>query len=231
MKRFTNKEIERILQHFEKKISLQCFSKHYFVLKKTSGDISWDDKKAGGNIEAAYLEISVLYQLGDYYKALYLHWTGNQRNGEGYDGILYFNEHNEQKVEISRILDEEEMKDFRRLGFSEREYEIDVHFDLNKGIGQETLNDGAVIPRNFIYKRIVKILNKKNKQKYKGCWLVIPYDPYSLLGEFNKYYIRSDVLKKMKDEKKDLLHSINSIFKKIIFLPHKQNSYIFEWKP
>ncbi|MDE0092499.1 MAG: hypothetical protein OXN83_04345 [Oligoflexia bacterium] len=224
MKRFRDQKIEEIIIDFKEKLSKDKFNKKYYLLKKYSGKISWDERKGGGSIETAYSEISALYQLGAYYKASYLKWTGDQEEGNDHDGVLYINE-NEKIIEISLLLDEKDITDFRLQGFSERDSIIE---DSLEESNQEIIH-GMVNLQVFIYNRIVKIFKKKHKDKYKGYWLCIPYNPFSILGEFNESKIQNNIYNKIQREEKNLWFSIRNIFDKIIFLPLEQNDKIFEW--
>ena len=228
MKRFENKEIEKQLEGFKEKLSLKCFSERYCILKKYSGGISWEEKKGGGDMETAYSEITVLHQLGWHYNVSYLQWTGDQREGKNHDGILYFNG-DKKKVEISALMDEKEMRDFRNQNYSEREFIIEDSIGTNEESNQEILGDGTVNSKIFIYNRILKIFTKKNREQYNGYWLCIPYNPFSMLGEFNSANVKNYIFEKIKNEEKNLLYSIGNIFEKIIFLPYYQNDKIFEW--
>ena len=66
-------------------------------------------------MQTACDEISVLLDLAKYYKASHIKWTGNHTLDYHFDGILCFNGVNDQKVEISRILDEQIEKDIKDI--------------------------------------------------------------------------------------------------------------------
>ena len=144
-------------------------------------------------------EISCLLSLAEYYNASHLKWTGDHTQDNSFDGIIYFNEKNEQKIEVSRALDEEFTKDMNRKGYADRD-----------------IDDESI---EFIGDRIVKILKKKNKQKYKDCWLAIAYN---LLIEGEITYLRNTKFEKIKSENKELLTSIRNIFNKIIFVSEEK---------
>ena len=176
---------------FQQKLSLEAFEKKFSSFIDT--DVRQEEsltKRKG--IRAACDEMSALLDLAQYYKASHLKWTGNHTSISHFDGILYFNGIDEQKIEISRLLDEQIEKDMKKIGKFSKILE-------NR--------------KNFIYNRIIKILERKNNQKYKGCWLAIAYEP--IIIKINKRYVNQPVFMKIECMKKNLLLSIKKFLKKL----------------
>ena len=93
--------------------------------------------------------------------------------------------------------------------------------------------DGGYLSEDFLYKKIVYLLKKKNKQKYNNFWLLISYTPFFHMESFGKEDVRDFILQKIKLKEQELVSSIRTIFKKIIFVPFNkgaENHQIFEWK-
>ena len=214
---------------FQQKMPMTVFEKEFsaFIEKDIKQKNSLTEKKG---IKLACDEISALLQLAKHYKATHLKWTGNQKSNCSFDGILFFSRKHDQKVEISRVLDEIESKNLKEKGCFSRIFTIKKS-DFN-------INSENPDMRSFIYHRIVEILRKKEKEKYKGFWLCIAYYPYSIIGKFNEEYIKNPILKKIECEQKPLLSQIRELFKKVIFVPNgthfikveKNTHKIFEWK-
>ena len=218
---------------FQQKMPMTIFEKEFsaFIEKDIKQKNSLTEKKGIG---LACDEISALLQLAKHYKATHLKWTGNQKSNCPFDGILFFNRKHEQKVEVSRVLDEEENESLKETGYFSRTFIFEgSDFNINLKKANKNLDI-----RSFIYHRIVKILTKKEKEKYKGFWLCIAYYPYSITSKFNEEYVKKSILKKIECEQKPLLYQIRKLFKKIIFVPNgmhfikvEKNTYkIFEWK-
>ena len=191
---------------FQKKLPLTVFEKEFSSFIKY--DVKQEESltKERGMITACD-EISVLLDLAKYYKASHLKWTGNQTLHYPFDGILYFNEKNEQRIEISRVLDEKTNQELKKPGFFSRNFTIKgPNFNIEPQ--KDTENPDT---RSFISYRIVEILRKKESQKYKGCWLCIAYYPYSITSKLNEDYVKEPVLKKIECGKKSSLISNKKI--------------------
>ena len=170
-------------------------------------------------------EFSALITLAEKYHAPYLKWTGGQNNP--FDGILFFDT-KEQKIEVSRILNEQALKD-------EKEHGQSNFFYTRSGSDFDLKSDDDI--RSFIYHRLVRILEKKNHKKYKGLWLCIAYQIMKL--PFNKPDVHEPILRKIQDKEKNLLSSIHEVFTKVIFVPNRihlmklsepQSYQSFEWQ-
>ena len=224
-----------MLQIFQNKLSLADFEENFsaFIKNDVNKDKSLTIRKG---ISPACDEISALLELAKHYRGSYLKWTGEHTQNHHFDGILFFKEdkEKEQKIEISRVLDEQAKQELKKMDHFSRIFTIKASdFDIESQEGIEHPDT-----RSFIYHRIVKILRKKESEKYKGCWLCVAYYPYSITSKLNENYVKNPVLEKIEYKEKALLSQIRKIFKKIIFVPSGMdfikitgNTYrIFEWK-
>ena len=202
---------------FQQKLPLAAFEKKFSVFISDDIQREKSQTKTKG-VKTACDEISALLDLAKYYKASHLQWTGNHVLNCHFDGILYFNGINEQKIEISRLLDEQIEKDMKKTG------------QFSKILENR---------KKFIYDRIVKILERKSNQKYKGSWLAIAYEP--IIIKINKDYVNKPIFEKIERTREQLFFSTREIFKKIIFVPNgmrfkiiqsnEADEYkIFEWE-
>lgn len=222
---------------FQKKLPVTVFEKEFsnFIKDDIQQKESLTKRKG---IQTACDEISVLLNLAKHYKASHIKWTGNTKLNNHFDGILYFNETNEQKIEISRIVDEQIEKDTKEKSKFSRTF---VCEDFDQECNDQIFSDGTTAEniKPFIYNRLVNILSKKNKHKYKGYWLAIAYEP--IIIKIYEDYINKPIFKKIAIDEKQLLFSIRKVLKKIIFVPNgmqfriiqssEPNEYkIFEWK-
>ena len=205
MVKYNGKEMEvNKKSKTEQKASLECFQKKLSIeeYKKQLNNFlsiqsSKQENKFPKGIDNALTEISCLLSLAEYCGASHLKWTGEHTQNNPFDGVLYFNEKREQKIEIFRALD--------------------VKFKINmdeKGQANRDIDDESI---KFIGHHIVKTLQKKNKQKYKDCWLAIAYD-FPIISEIT--YLK---FKEIESENKELLTSIRNIFNKIIFVPNREH--------
>ncbi|MDE0119048.1 MAG: hypothetical protein OXM55_03460 [Bdellovibrionales bacterium] len=229
--------LQYFYETFQQKLPLGAFERKFstFINCDIKREESWTKTKG---VKTDCDEISVLLDLAKYYKASHLKWTGNHTLNCHFDGILYFNGTNEQKIEISRILDEQIEKDTKEKGEFSRTF---IFEDIDKEYNNQFFLDSTKVEniKRFIYDRIVNILLKKSKQQYKGCWLTIAYEP--VIIKINKDYVNKPIFKKIEHTRKQLLFSTREIFKKIIFVPNgmrfkviQSNEFTeyktFEWK-
>ena len=243
MKRFKDKQTQNILIKFKEKLPLDEFSTQMKILFKHLSRVNWEDKKGGGDIEQATTEVFTLHKLGNHYQCSHLQWTGDQLQHKPYDGVLYFDER-EQKVEISEITNQKEVKNRRQIDKERNTYRHKENprsivkwmkdlqcseegarkFVLEDKKLNDYINWNTVIVEDFIYERLTSIFEKKSKEKYKGLWLVIPYNPMFVL----EYFVCDDVKKYVfeKIKKEDKFFQIFNIFKKVIFAPYEGKSLI-----
>ncbi len=229
--------VQRFYETFQKKLPVTVFEKELSNFIKDSIQQENPLTKIKG-MQTACDETSVLLDLAKHYKASHVKWTGNHTLDHHFDGILYFNEATEQKIEISRILDEQREKDMKEKDKFSRTF---VFENFDRKFNDQIFSDGTKAEniKLFIYDRLVSILSKKNKCKYEGYWLAIAYE--SIIMKMDKDYINKPIFKKIESNEDQLLFYIRKIFKKIIFVPNgmqfkiiqssEPSEYkIFEWK-
>ena len=178
--------LENFYKTFQQKLPLEIFKKNFsdFISDDIKKRESLTERKG---VKAACDEISALLGLAKCYRASHLKWTGNHTQSHHFDGILYFKKEQEskQKIEISRILDEQANQELKKNQFFSRNFTIsgsDFNIESQKDIE-------CPDTRSFISHRIVETLRKKESKKYKGCWLCIAYYPYSITSKLNEDYL------------------------------------------
>ena len=234
MRRLKDQKEQELNNEFKRKLPLASFKKKQQNLSDYLDTIHPKEKRKGGDGEQAYSEISTLLNLGVHYKASYLKWTGEQQEGNSCDGVLYFDQ-DEQKIEISALINPEEMKDYRAKGKHQEmtksivlsmkemnmsENDIREYWESYNNVEKHIMRYPVVIVEDFIYERLVDIFKKKNKKKYKGFWLVISYEPIFALEYFSDDRIKQYIFNKIKSRHD--FSQLKDIFKKIIFLPYHE---------
>ena len=219
---------------FKKKLPLGEFLEYRRRLCEEASKYSWEEKKKDNEGMSNFTEISHLFNLGKIFKPEYIQWTGEQREGNSFDAILYRGGE-EQKVEMSNLMDEKEMISMKENDRFQTSRESLVAL-LEQGIKpEESKLKNKKFEEIFVYNRILKILQKKNKQKYKGYLLSLSYTPINQFGSLNNDNVRRFVFMKLEKEQGELLKSLRSIFKIIMFTPFefgnsslvKHNNYHF----
>ena len=242
---------------FSQKNSVNEFKKLHQKLYETMNNYPNEEKLKGGEYQTMITEISTLNCIIDKYKPSHIEYTGGTNSSK--DAILYFNEQ-KQEVEIVGMVDEQEMESMKRTGIysqitgvslfemmqnhalSEdcaRKYlKSQLKFDNSQSIKQQLKENISMpqgqsdIPEDFLYKKIISVLKKKNQEKYKNFWLLISYFPGFLIDYFGNEKVRQYVLKKIQSEQDNLIDSLKQVFKKIIFIPFNEgqkNHRVFEW--
>ncbi len=234
MRRLKDLGEEKLIDQFKNKLSLTSFVEKKKNLSDYLDKIPFVEKRKGGEGEQSYVEICTFLKLGIHYKASHLKWTGGQLEGNEFDGILYFDQ-GEQKIEISALINPEEMKDYRKksghqeiprsIVKSMKEMNVSEDFlrkywKSYKNLEESYLGCPTTIVEDFIYERLVSIFKKKNNKKYKGFWLVISYEPNFSLEYFSDDCIKKYIFKKIKSDNN--FKHLKDIFKKIIFLPYHE---------
>ena len=228
-------------EKFSQKNSSVEFKKLYENLRQEMKNYSLQEKRKGGEYENMIYELSTLNHIIDKYNILHIEYTGGSNATK--DGILYF-ENKKQEVEIVSMVDEQAKKTFRNSNsYSQIEVRASIKETMQKfpNLKEEQAKnflESWGITESFLYEKIVYVLNKKNKGKYKDFWLLIAYTPWFCMNKFNKEETRNFVLKKIQSQEGNLISSIQKIFKKIVFVPlnielvrtEQENHQIFEWK-
>ena len=183
--------------------------------------------------------------------------TGKKSPDPSQDGILYFDER-KQPVEIVSLIGENEAKSLSAGNFSAWTtvplVEVMKHWSLPEKTAREYLEQKAkelsalaaslspgeqplqnhdIIPEYWFYKNIVRVLEKKNKEKYKDFWLLISYSPLFQRSDFSNKRLRNWVLNEIQSKQPELIYSLKNIFKKIIFVPYEfmgcESHHLFDW--
>ena len=176
-------------------------------------------------------------QVIDKYGPSHIEYTGRKPNCSK-DGVLYFDE-KIQNVEIVGVKDEEEMKSVRKVKPYSSLIQAPIpsimrQFDCSEDKAREILKTqmkGQPLVEDFLYTKIIDVLNKKNKNKYQDFWLLISYSSLFRTGCLSEKKRRNFILKVL-SEKKVLICSIRKIFKKVLFVPLnkvQKSHQIFEW--
>ena len=123
------------------------------------------------------------------------------------------------------------IRDDEKLTKQEREQLLSAKKERFKNEKFNPQLDSGVL-EDIIYEKMVCVLQKKNKEKYKDFWLLIFYCHLnSVLHDFiEKENIRNYVLNKIQSKQPELICSLENIFKKIKFVPSRKfaNHQIFD---
>ena len=236
------KDLATIIEGFKAKITLNEFNEKYEDLKTILKETSLEKKLKGGYCEQAISEISSLMSLAEYSEASHIKWTGCPKSGEHFDGIIYFNniQKSRKKIEITSLVEEQSLRQFRK----KERYQMQPRsiVDLIKS-GSDTSSAERfarenmmgipygieIVEEDFMCKHLIKLLKKKNKDKYNRCWLLIAFVSHSFLKSLLCQDVKNYVFDRIYKEEKELVDSIRNIFEKIIFLPCQDKDKIFEW--
>ena len=244
---------------FSQKNSDIEFKKLREKLYETMNNYPPAEKQKGGEYQTMISEISTLNCIIDKYKPSHIEYTGGTNSSK--DGILYFNEQkqdveivgmvDEQEMESMRRagsyslvrvaplteimkylnLSEDQARKYLKNRLKQPLIQPDKSIKQQLKENISTPQGQSDIPEDFLYKKIVSILKKKNQKKYKNFWLLISYFPFLFMNDFGKKNVRQFVLKKTQSEQDKLIDSLKRIFKKIIFVPFREQEKhkIFEW--
>ena len=233
------KRLINLRNKFSQKTSSSDFKKLHSSLREEMENYSLCEKLKGGEYETMIAELAVLNQIINEYKPSHVEYTGGANSSR--DGILYFNAKT-QDVEIVSITDEEERKFYRKEGhytlltpgvsIPSVMKRFNWSEDQARNWLKSSLMNGQPLIEDFLYDKIVSILEKKGKEKYKDFWLLIAYSPYFYTERLSEEERRDFILKKIQSEKIDLTCLTRKIFKKIVFVPFNKeqgNHQMFEW--
>ena len=233
------KNLIDLISKFSQKNSILEFKELINKLHREMNNYPLEEKLKGGEYQTIISELSTLNYILNGYSPSHIEYTGNNPN-TSIDGVLYF-ENKKQKVEITSMVDENEKKSFKNYGGYELTTvapivtvmkEFRWTEDQARKYLRNQLIDGGCISEDFLYKKIVRLLKKKNKEKYKKFWLLISYSPFFHMEFFGKKDVRSFILQKIESQERELIASVRMIFKKIIFVPFTEGAeshQIFEW--
>ena len=225
---------------FSQKKSLSEFKRLYSNLGEEMHNYSSREKLKGGEYETMIAELAILSRVIDEYKPSHIEYTGGPNSFK--DGVLYFNEKTRQDVEIVSITDKKEKISYRNtLGYELVTPGVSIpsvmkRFNWSEDQARSYLKSLSMnkqpLIEDFLYGKIVSVLEKKGKEKYKGFWLLIAYSPYFYTERLSEEERRDFILKKIQSEKKELVCSIRKIFKKVVFVSFNKeqgNHQVFEW--
>ena len=224
---------------FSQKNSLSEFKRLYSSLGEEMNNYSSCEKLKGGEYETMIAELAVLNRIINEYKPSHIEYTGGANSSK--DGILYFNEKT-QDVEIVSITDEKERQSYRKEGhYTLLTPGVSIpsvmkRFNWSEDQARNWLKSSSInkqpLVEDFLYEKIISVLEKKGKEKYKDFWLLIAYSPFFYTERLSEEERRNFIFKKIQVEKEDLVYSIRKIFKKIIFVPFNEGQgdhQVFEW--
>ena len=195
---------------FSKKNSLSEFKELHSSLREEMENYSLCEKLKGGEYETMIAELAILNRVVGKYKPSYVEYTGGGNSSK--DGVLYFNEKT-QDVEIVSITDEKEIQSYRKEGhYTLLTPGVSIpsvmkRFNWSEDQAKKWLRsssmNGQPLIEDFLYDKIVSVLEKKGKEKYKGFWLLIAYSPSFYTERLSEEERRDFILKKIQSEKKN----------------------------
>ena len=103
-----------LINKFSQKNSISEFKELRKNLYQEMNNYSLEEKLEGGEYQTIISELSTLNCIFDSYNPSHVEYTGNNPN-TSIDGVLYF-EDEKQKVEITGMVDENEMRSFKNRG-------------------------------------------------------------------------------------------------------------------
>ena len=227
-----------LINKFSQKNSISEFKELRRNLSQEMNNYSQEEKLEGGEYQTIISELSTLNCILDRYSPSYVEYTGNKPDSS-VDGVLYF-ENEKQKVEITGMIDEKEIISLKEQGEHGLMTVLPIikvmkEFCWTEDQARKYLKGqlgGQYLSEDFLHKKIVYLLKKKNKQKYNDFWLLVSYTPFFHMKSFGEEDVRSFILQKIKLQEQELVSSIKRIFKKVIFVPFTrgaENHQIFEW--
>ena len=232
------KKLINLISKFSQKNPTFKFKELHENLYQEMHNYPLKEKLKGGKYQTIISELSTLNCITNKYSPFYVEYSGNNPNSY-IDGVLYF-EDEKQNVEITGMVDENEMKSFKNYGGYELMTlppiitvmkDCCMTEDQARKYLKSQLMNGGDISEDFLYEKIVHLLKKKNKEKYKEFWLLISYAPFFHMESFGKREVRNFILQKIESQEQELVSSVRMIFKKIIFVPFirgAENHQIFE---